>query len=75
MGEMYEIAVSGIADLVTESYPGLDGSRARAVAELYFVLLNGLVMTWMSNPDATVPSGALLGEALSALTVEKGAGR
>ncbi|MGW1743082.1 TetR/AcrR family transcriptional regulator [Nocardia sp. NPDC001965] len=68
MGEMSEIAVSGIADLVTESYPGLDGSRARAVAEFYFVLLNGLVMRWMSSPDAPMPSGAQLAEALDALT-------
>lgn len=68
MGEMHQIAVSEIADLVAESYPGLDGSRARAVAELYFVILNGLVMQWMSSPGAEVPSGARLGEAISALT-------
>ncbi|MGW5751945.1 TetR/AcrR family transcriptional regulator [Nocardia rhamnosiphila] len=71
MGEMYEIAVSGIADLVAESYPGLDGSRARAVAELYFVILNGLVMQWMSSPGAEVPSGARLGAAISALTSDE----
>ncbi|MGA6203833.1 TetR/AcrR family transcriptional regulator [Nocardia testacea] len=71
MGEMHEIAVSEIADLVAESYPGLDGSRARAVAELYFIILNGLVMQWMSSPDAEVPSGARLGEALSALTSDE----
>ncbi|WP_063059246.1 TetR/AcrR family transcriptional regulator [Nocardia sienata] len=68
MGEMHDIAVSEIANLVADSYPGLDGSRARAVAELYFVILNGLVMQWMSSPDAEVPSGARLAEALSALT-------
>jgi AcrR family transcriptional regulator len=68
MGEMHQIAVSEIADLVAESYPGLDGSRARAVAELYFVILNGLVMQWMSSPGAEVPTGARLGEAISALT-------
>lgn len=71
MGEMHDIAVSEIADLVAESYPGLDGSRARAVAELYFVILNGLVMQWMSSPDAEVPSGARLAAALSALTSDE----
>lgn len=75
MGEMSEIAVSGIADLVAETYPDLDGTRARAVAELYFVLLNGLVMKWMSSPDAAVPSGARLREAIDALTAGNGSGR
>ncbi|MEV3960818.1 helix-turn-helix domain-containing protein [Nocardia sp. NPDC050193] len=71
MGEMHEFAVSEIANLVAESYPGLDGSRARAVAELYFVILNGLVMQWMSSPGAEVPSGARLGEAISALASDE----
>ncbi|WP_328390081.1 TetR/AcrR family transcriptional regulator [Nocardia sp. NBC_00416] len=74
MEEMQDFAVSEIADLLVETYPGLDGSRGRAVAELYFIILNGLVMQWMGNPEGSVPSGARLGEALAALSSESSPG-
>ncbi|MEU1985833.1 helix-turn-helix domain-containing protein [Nocardia sp. NPDC019395] len=67
MGELNDSAVSEIATMLADAHPDLDQSRARAVAGLYMVLLNGLTIQWMANPDGALPSGTDLAAAISVL--------
>ncbi|MGW0178733.1 TetR/AcrR family transcriptional regulator [Nocardia sp. NPDC003345] len=68
MGELSDTAATEMAGFFTEAHPGIGDARARALAEFYLVVLNGLVLTWMSNPEGELPSGADLAEALAALS-------
>lgn len=68
MGELSDFGTAEIATVLAETYPDLDPPRGRALAGLYMILLNGLVMHWMSNPDGALPGGPELGAALAALT-------
>lgn len=67
MSKVHDSAVSEIATTLEQTYPDLDPTRVRAVGELYIVLLNGLALQWISNPDAPLPSGADLAAAITAL--------
>ncbi|MGI5221917.1 TetR/AcrR family transcriptional regulator [Nocardia sp. CA-290969] len=68
MGELSEFGVAEIATTLAETHPELDPPQARALAGLYMILLNGLVMQWMSHPDGALPTAAEFGAAISALS-------
>lgn len=67
MGEMAVSAVSDIAAEVAQAHPELDETQAKAVAWLYFTLLNGLVLQWIGDPEGDLPSGEELAIAVAAL--------
>ncbi|WP_280456690.1 TetR/AcrR family transcriptional regulator [Nocardia carnea] len=67
MGELSETGATEIATTLAETHPELDPAQARAIGGLYMILLNGLVMHWMSHPAGTLPTGADLATAISAL--------
>ncbi|WP_280235049.1 TetR/AcrR family transcriptional regulator [Nocardia cyriacigeorgica] len=60
-------AVTELANLVAESHPELTAEQARAIARLYFALLNGLALQWITEPDGELPSGDELAVAIAAL--------
>ncbi|MFD4403544.1 TetR/AcrR family transcriptional regulator [Nocardia sp. NPDC058499] len=68
MGELSETGATEIATTLAEIHADLDPAHARALGGLYMILLNGLVMQWMSHPEGALPTGAELAAALSALT-------
>lgn len=68
MGEMTVVALADIAETLRQTHPGLDEAEARALAELYFIILNGLVMRWLSDPETALPTGAELARAITVLT-------
>lgn len=68
MGELSDTGTTEIAAILAETYPELDPEQARALGGLYMILLNGLVLQWMSFPDGGLPTSAELGAAISALT-------
>ncbi|MFI1465013.1 TetR/AcrR family transcriptional regulator [Nocardia carnea] len=70
MGELSETGATELATSLAETHPDLDPAHAHALGGLYMILLNGLVMQWMSHPEGALPTGAELGAALSALTGE-----
>lgn len=59
-------AITEIAELFAELNPDADDAACRAVAGLYFALLNGLVIQWLIDPDQT-PAAEALGLALRTL--------
>jgi AcrR family transcriptional regulator len=59
-------AITEIAELFGELTPGADDASCRAVARLYFALLNGLVIQWLIDPDQT-PTAEDLGRAMRTL--------
>jgi AcrR family transcriptional regulator len=61
-------AINGFAAILRANHPGLDERRARAVGQLYFVLLNGLAMQWVTG--ATLPSGEELALAVRTLAAD-----
>lgn len=67
MGELNAQAVSETAAMLTQAHPQLRDDQAYAVAQLYFVLINGLAVQWVSNPDGELPSGADIATAIAAL--------
>ncbi|MFG1797408.1 TetR/AcrR family transcriptional regulator [Nocardia sp. NPDC049149] len=64
---MNEQAVGDIAVVLGEVHPELSVEQVRAVAQLYFVLLNGLSLHWLSDPAGELPTGSDLATALTAL--------
>ncbi|MFI5715126.1 TetR/AcrR family transcriptional regulator [Nocardia sp. NPDC051750] len=72
MGELSEFGIAEIATTLAETHPEMDPPHARALAGLYMIVLNGLVMQWMSHPEGALPTGAQLGAAISALSGGKG---
>ncbi len=67
MGRMTELGIGDLAQMLRDTHDGLDERQARAVAELYFVLLNGFAVLWFMNPDARLPSSDSLALAVRAL--------
>ncbi|MEV6431075.1 helix-turn-helix domain-containing protein [Nocardia sp. NPDC051463] len=60
-------AVSEIAAILGKVYPELSRVQADAVGRLYYTLLNGLAIQWISNPDGALPTGDDFAVALAAL--------
>lgn len=51
-----------------EAHPNLTEEQADAIAQLYFVLVQGLGVLWVIAPDGKLPDGNRLAEALTAIT-------
>ena len=66
-------AYRGIADALRAAHPQLTDDQAQALAQLDFVLVQGLALLWLVSPDGVVPSGDRLAEAISALSAPPGA--
>ena len=64
IGEAYR----GIAEDLRASHPQLTDDQAQALAQLDFVLVQGLALLWLVSPDGVVPSGDRLAEAITALS-------
>ncbi|MFQ6393000.1 TetR/AcrR family transcriptional regulator [Nocardia sp. KC 131] len=60
-------AYSDITRSLREAHPVLDEDQARAVAELYFMLTQGLGVLWMITRGKNLPDGARLTEAIAIL--------
>lgn len=67
MGEATVQAVGEIRDVYRELHPGVADERAQAVAELYFTLLNGLGILWLTDEDSP-PTGESLAMAIGTLS-------
>jgi hypothetical protein len=50
-----------------ETHPQLSQEQAEAVAQLYFVLVQGLGILWTIVPTAELPDGDRLTEAIAAI--------
>ena len=66
MGGAVGAAIGGFSRTLEEVRPELGKTRTRAVAELYFALLNGLAVQWILDPEH-LPRGAELRRAIEAL--------
>lgn len=51
-----------------EAHPNLTEEQADAIAQLYFVLVQGLGVLWVIAPDGKLPDGNRLAEALTSIT-------
>ncbi|MFD0360879.1 TetR/AcrR family transcriptional regulator [Nocardia sp. GCM10030253] len=60
-------AYEDLARSMREAHPALDHDAARAIAELYFVLTQGLGVLWMITRGKNLPDGARLTEAIAVL--------
>lgn len=60
-------AYADITHALQEAHPELDQDVARAIAELYFVLTQGLGVLWMITRGKNLPDGARLTEAIAVL--------
>ncbi|WP_406230898.1 TetR/AcrR family transcriptional regulator [Nocardia sp. NBC_01009] len=60
-------AYADIAHALQQAHPELDQDVARAIAELYFVLTQGLGVLWMITRGKNLPDGARLTEAIAVL--------
>ncbi len=69
MAEATEEAIQGFANLLRAHHPELDTNQARAVGQLYFTLLNGLAVQWVTG--AALPSGEELALAIDALAGQR----
>jgi len=58
----------GIAEDLRAAHPQLTDDQAQALAQLDFVLVQGLALLWLLSPDGDVPSGDRLADAITALT-------
>lgn len=58
----------GIAEDLRSAHPQLTDDQAQALAQLDFVLVQGLALLWLVSPDGQVASGDRLAEAISALS-------
>ncbi|WP_405167699.1 TetR family transcriptional regulator [Nocardia sp. NBC_01499] len=67
MATVHEDAVAEFAALVGDTLPTLSEAQARAIGKLYFVLINGLAMQWISDPISPLPTGEELATAVVAL--------
>ncbi|MFI6361910.1 TetR family transcriptional regulator [Nocardia sp. NPDC050630] len=70
MDESLNGAYEDIARALQESRPDLDPDTARAIAELYFVLTQGLGILWTISHGRNLPDGARLATAIAALAGE-----
>jgi AcrR family transcriptional regulator len=61
-------AIKEFAAILRATHPGLDERRADAVGQLYFILLNGLAMQWVTG--ASLPSGEELALAVRTLSAD-----
>jgi AcrR family transcriptional regulator len=57
----------GIAEDLRAAHPQLSDDEALALAQLDFVLVQGLALLWLVSPDGEVPSGDRLADAVTAL--------
>lgn len=69
MASVHEQAVAGFAELVSEIHPALTEPQARVIGKLYYVLVNGLALQWISDPAGRLPTGEELAAAIAALTL------
>ncbi|MFI6043227.1 TetR/AcrR family transcriptional regulator [Nocardia sp. NPDC051321] len=67
MASVHQHAIAGFAELVSELHPALTEPQARAIGKLYFVLVNGLALQWISDPSSPLPTGEELVTAIAAL--------
>lgn len=57
-----------MADALREAHPHLTEDQAEAIAELYFVLVQGLGILQTIAPEAKLPDGNRLAQAVAALS-------
>jgi AcrR family transcriptional regulator len=67
MVEAFEGAYRDIARALGDAHPELSEKQARAVAKLYFVLLQGAAMLWLVAPDSDFLGGDDLALAVETL--------
>ncbi|MGW4720400.1 TetR/AcrR family transcriptional regulator [Nocardia sp. NPDC004260] len=60
-------AYRDMADALREAHPQLSEEQAEAIGELYFVLVQGLGLLQTIAPDANLPDGDRLAQAIAAL--------
>lgn len=60
-------AYRDIADALRQAHPQLNEEQAEAIAELYFVLVQGLGVLQTIAPEANLPDGDRLAQAIAAL--------
>ncbi|MBF6191457.1 TetR/AcrR family transcriptional regulator [Nocardia implantans] len=65
-------AYRDIADALRQAHPRLSEDQAEAIAELYFVLVQGLGVLRTIAPEANLPDGDRLAQAVAALTGGEG---
>ncbi|MGY4099336.1 hypothetical protein ACW2Q0_07210 [Nocardia sp. R16R-3T] len=70
MSESLNGAYEDIGRALRESRPDLDTDTAQAIAELYFVLTQGLGILWTITRGDNLPDGARLAKAIAALADE-----
>ncbi|MEV5832501.1 TetR/AcrR family transcriptional regulator [Nocardia sp. NPDC052112] len=70
MADSLDGAYRDIGRALRESRPDLDADTAQAIAELYFVLTQGLGILWTITRGANLPDGARLTKAIAALADE-----
>jgi AcrR family transcriptional regulator len=68
MNAAVQEAYRGIAEDLRAAHPQLSEDQAQALAQLDFVLVQGLALLWLLSPDGDVPSGDRLAEAITALS-------
>ncbi|WP_039797895.1 TetR/AcrR family transcriptional regulator [Nocardia araoensis] len=61
-----------MADALRETHPRLSREQAEAIAELYFVLVQGLGVLQTIAPEANLPDGDRLAQAVAALVGTQG---
>ncbi|QDP95550.1 TetR/AcrR family transcriptional regulator [Microlunatus elymi] len=64
-------ALDDLADLYRQADPDATDAECRAVARLFFTLLNGVALLWLVDPES-VPTGAQLSAAVGALAGSAG---
>ncbi|QEO14310.1 TetR/AcrR family transcriptional regulator [Agromyces intestinalis] len=57
----------GMAENLRAAHPDLPDAQIEAIAQLEFVLVQGLGLLWLISPDGEVPSGDALARAVAAL--------
>ncbi|MGW4328028.1 TetR/AcrR family transcriptional regulator [Nocardia sp. NPDC004573] len=65
-------AYQDMADALRQAHPQLSGDQAAAIAELYFVLVQGLGVLQTIAPEADLPDGDRLAQAVAALAGTEG---
>jgi hypothetical protein len=60
-------AYRDMADALRQAHPQLNEEQAEAIAELYFVLVQGLGVLQTIAPEANLPDGDRLAQAVTAL--------
>ncbi|WP_378742340.1 TetR family transcriptional regulator [Nocardia brasiliensis] len=56
-----------MGETLRETHPQLTQQQAESIAQLYFVLAQGLGVLWVVAPDGDLPNGDRLAEALTAI--------